>query len=166
MKSGYVLAVKTVTCLRCGKHHQATRVGTRCPECCRLRHCAKAARRRLQDPDKARAELLAWKAANADKVRQHKRDFQDRNRAHRSNYQNMRRAAQLRATPAWADMDAIKGMYELCGVFRTVGLDLHVDHIIPLKGKTVSGMHIADNLQLLHRIDNLRKKNRPEEIHP
>lgn len=76
----------------------------------------------------------------------------------------MRKAMKLRATPPWADVDAIEGMYELCGIFRSVGLDLHVDHILPLKGKHVSGLHVAENLQLLHASDNLKKKNRLLEM--
>lgn len=106
----------------------------------------------------------AWKLANAEKVRQQKRDYQEKNRAHRSFYQNCRRASQFKATPAWADMDAINGMYELCGVFRSIGMNLHVDHVFPLRGKHVSGLHVAENLQLLYATDNLRKKNRMQEI--
>ena len=165
MKSGDVLALKAVVCLGCGMTHSAKRSDATCQNCRRKKHRAKTAAKRAKDPEAARAAVRAWKIANAEKVRQHKRDFQEKNRAHRSFYQNCRRAAQLQATPVWADMEAIKGMYELCGVFRRVGLNLHVDHIVPLKGRYVNGLHVAENLQLLHATDNLRKKNRTQDAY-
>lgn len=69
------------------------------------------------------------------------------------------RAAQLQRTPSWADQDAIAGMYELAQLFRRIGLDIDVDHIVPLQGQKVSGLHVADNLQLIHSIANKSKSN-------
>ena len=40
------------------------------------------------------------------------------------------------------------------------GFDWHVDHIIPLKGKTMCGLHIWSNLQVIPKILNLRKGNK------
>ena len=159
-----ILPVKSVVCSGCGLIHVATRVGAKCQECKRKIGRLKAAACRAKYPEAARAAVRAWKLANAETVRQHKRDYQEKNRAHRSFYQNCRRASQLLATPAWADMDSIKGMYELCGIFRRIGMNLHVDHVVPLRGKHVSGLHVAENLQLLYATDNLRKKNRTHEV--
>lgn len=110
--------------------------------------------------ERAKQYTAEWRARNPDKVKAHKRKFQEENRAHRSFYERTREATKAKATPPWADLDAIKGMYELCGIFRRAGLDLHVDHIIPLKGRSVCGLHVAENLQLLHATANMQKKNR------
>jgi hypothetical protein len=63
-----------------------------------------------------------------------------------------RRAAKLQRTPAWADHDRIANTYRLAADFG-----LEVDHIVPLQGKLVSGLHTHHNLQLLTPTENVRK---------
>ena len=65
-----------------------------------------------------------------------------------------RRAALLNRTPAWADLEEIKEIYVNCPD------GYHVDHIIPLQGKNVSGFHVAENLQYLTPFENLSKGNK------
>lgn len=57
-------------------------------------------------------------------------------------------------TPAWADLDAIRIIYQKCPSGS------HVDHIIPLRGKLVSGLHVPQNLQYLPGSENCRKSNK------
>lgn len=64
------------------------------------------------------------------------------------------RARKLRACPKWADLDKISEMYEKCP------LGFHVDHIIPLQGVLVCGLHVESNLQYLKAVDNLKKSNK------
>lgn len=61
------------------------------------------------------------------------------------------------ATPAWADMTAIKSVYAKSD---EMGAGFVVDHIVPLCGKTVCGLHVADNLQVIGKAENLRKSNK------
>jgi hypothetical protein len=67
-----------------------------------------------------------------------------------------RRAIKLKATPNWADLVAIKEIY------RTCPEGYHVDHIVPLQGKLVCGLHCEFNLQYLSATENRCKANKFE----
>jgi len=67
----------------------------------------------------------------------------------------VRRARKLQATPQWADLEAIKKIYE-----EAHAAGKHVDHAVPLKGRNVCGLHCEANLQILSPEENLRKGNR------
>lgn len=71
-----------------------------------------------------------------------------------------RRAARLRRTPPWADQKAIRAIYERARRLTVEsGVEHHVDHIIPLQGERVSGLHVENNLQVLTGSENSRKRN-------
>lgn len=60
----------------------------------------------------------------------------------------------------------MKEIYDLAAKRTKMhGFKWHVDHIIPLQGKFVSGLHIPENLQVIPWIDNVRKKNKFEVTH-
>lgn len=59
-------------------------------------------------------------------------------------------------TPAWADIDLINKFYHNCPE------GYHVDHIIPLRGELVNGLHIITNLQYLPASINIAKGNKYE----
>jgi len=74
--------------------------------------------------------------------------------------QNKRRAAKLNRTPPWANLKKIERVYELAAwASRFTDEPLQVDHIVPLQGQMVSGLHVEDNLQILKRSDNCSKGN-------
>lgn len=80
----------------------------------------------------------------------------------RVNAKNMKRyASKLRATPPWLTKDHSLEMQEF--YIRAVESGMHVDHIIPLQGKNVCGLHVPWNLQLLDPVENLRKGNSYED---
>lgn len=72
-----------------------------------------------------------------------------------------RRCAKLRATPPWCDLAAIADIYRLARkLTEETGIEHDVDHIIPLRGKNVCGLHIPINLQILTSTENRKKFNR------
>ena len=72
-----------------------------------------------------------------------------------------RRAGLDMATPKWADRSKIKNIYQECiAKTKLSGIKYEVDHIIPLKGKSVSGLHVHWNLQVIEASVNRSKSNK------
>lgn len=114
---------------------------------------------------------------NIDKVREYdnfryRRDYKKRNalskivsKKHRINnpaYYTAkaaeRRASRRNATPTWSDLDRIELLYkEAISMREQTGIKYHIDHIVPLKGKNVCGLHVHYNLQVLPAKENLSK---------
>lgn len=77
-----------------------------------------------------------------------------------------RRAAKLHRTPKWLtdfDFIKIKYLYQLAAMRTNVQKQQwHVDHIIPLQGAFVSGLHVPSNLRVIPAIENMQKSNHYE----
>lgn len=72
-----------------------------------------------------------------------------------------RHAAQLQRTPSWADHRAMAEVHaEAARRSVATGVPHHVDHDLPLRGRLVSGLHVAANLRVVPAVLNLRKGNR------
>lgn len=73
----------------------------------------------------------------------------------------MRKKAIARATPVWVDQEEIEKRYAVARLLTELtGVQHHVDHYFPLKGKTASGLHVPWNLRVIPWRDNLMKKNK------
>lgn len=74
-----------------------------------------------------------------------------------------KRVRRTRRVP-WANAAAIAAIYQQAKTLsEQTGIPHHVDHIIPLIGEFVSGLHVESNLQILPATDNIRKRNRFDE---
>lgn len=105
--------------------------------------------------DVLRQRSRSWAEKNRDRSRSMKRAWKKSNPEWVSVSAAKRRAAQLNAIPKWADLEAIKRIYE-----RARKLGMHVDHIVPLVSKYVCGLHVENNLQIISPAENYAKNNR------
>ena len=73
-----------------------------------------------------------------------------------------RQAQQLQRTPPWdPDAHLIVAKYQLAAMLsQAAGIPHHVDHIIPLQGRKVSGLHVFSNLRVIPGSDNVKKSNK------
>lgn len=71
-----------------------------------------------------------------------------------------------RATPGWYKRGDARPFYELAArLTKETGVRHVVDHIVPLKGANVCGLHVKENLRVIPELDNIRKHNKlVEEI--
>jgi hypothetical protein len=177
-------AVGNRTCAQCAiKQHQAWYVANgekvrernrawreANPERCRAYY--PAARDRERDIERSQA----WRKANAERQREKQRAWYEANRKkardncrawRKSNPGRVnalyakRRASKIQRTPAWSDQEAIGAWYQAARILTgLLGETYHVDHIVPMQGKLVSGLHVFENLQLLPASENVSKSNR------
>lgn len=86
----------------------------------------------------------------------------------RSANEAKRRSQKLNATPPWlsdAQLAHIQRIYKLCSVIsEATGQKYHVDHIVPLQGKNVCGLHVPWNLRVIPAKVNLEKSNKHDYI--
>ncbi len=128
--------------------------------------------------DRLLAQKSEWRAANRDRILAQKKAYREANKerlsadnkAYRQAHPDKvnarvakRKARKLKATPVWltAEQNAeINALYtEAKKLEMITGDKYHVDHIVPLQGKNVSGLHVPWNLQLLTEEENLQKSN-------
>ena len=138
---------------------------------CRL--CATAMSKAWQAANRERqaAYVKVWRSKNKEHIKEYERATKERksatNKAWKVNnsdrlnfYTAKRRAAKLLRTVSWANMKAIKDIYaEARRLEKATGIAMHVDHILPLQGLLVSGLHVETNLQILTWCENISKSN-------
>jgi hypothetical protein len=105
-----------------------------------------------------------YRENNKNKLNLLRREYTITNRSKLYALNAKRRASKLKATPKWLTIEElrqIEELYEISQAFKLyTGQDYHVDHIIPLQGENVCGLHVPWNLQVLEASENLSKSNK------
>ena len=129
---------------------------------------------KAKNRDKILARKAEYRRKNADKIREY-------NAAYNAKNEEMRRASRTKwvknnpdlmmairarqraymSCPDWVDKGALDQIYRTrLEISERTGVEHHVDHIVPLRGKTVCGLHVPWNLQVIPAAENFRKSNK------
>ena len=127
-------------------------------------------KRRAADPEKFREIARQYRAKNkevcservrkavekrSDYYKAKGKEWRDNNPDVTTAATQRYRAAKDHRTVSWANHDVIRDIFRLA---KQSGLT--VDHIVPLRGELVCGLHVENNLQLLTLAENVRKGNK------
>lgn len=105
-----------------------------------------------------------YRLVNKEKISAQDKLYCKNNRAKLNAKEAKRRFAKQQATPIWLNAEQLKAIESI--YIEATELSwlseggLEVDHIIPLKGENVSGLHVPWNLQILPAFLNRSKGNR------
>jgi hypothetical protein len=109
------------------------------------------------------AKAVKWVAENRAKHNAKCNQWAKQNAAKVNARTARRYASRTQATPKWLSSDdcwMIEQAYELATLrTKMFGFPWEVDHIVPLRGKTASGLHTPWNLQVVTQAENRRKSN-------
>ena len=163
-----------VTCKECVAAHMARKYADNPGP-----YRQKTAKWRDDNPIRAKEYSVAYVAANRAERNEHRRLFRlaniEREKSRDKEYTKnnrakvyaknaRRRASETQATPKWLTLiqqAQINEFYELAlAKNMQTGIDHDVDHIIPLRGTGVRGLHVPWNLQILTEAENSRKYNK------
>jgi len=136
---------------------------------------------RAKNKEHVSEQKKAWKLANKDYVIQRDKCYAaanpEKHRAARAKWRKsnqhivnalstLRKVSKLNRTPAWVDSEElwlIKEVYALAKLrTKVTKINWSVDHITPLQGELVSGLHTISNLQVIPAVMNSAKRNRFE----
>lgn len=117
-----------------------------------------------QNREARSAAFREWREANKSRLADSYAAWARKNKHIVNSIVARRIAAKLMATPLWADEAAIRSFYrQAAALTEETGVRHEVDHIYPLQGKTVCGLHCEANLQILTKTENLQKGNKMPE---
>jgi len=119
---------------------------------------------RIANPDHSkgnRPEVTArYYERHKERILYYSANYRREHLAQYAHYEKVRHTRKLKAMPKWlteAQINEIQHFYEAA---RLSAEPTHVDHIIPLQGKNVCGLHVPWNLQLLPASENIKKGNK------
>lgn len=126
-------------------------------------HGTRVKRWQAANKDKVKADAKAWAKANPDKVAAKKKRWIAKNPATYTELSVAGVARRAKRVPKWNTKDdrwMMREAYKLAKLRTEMfGFIWEVDHVIPLRGDIVSGLHVPTNLQVIPKSSNREKRN-------
>ena len=114
--------------------------------------------------EKVRESLRKWQAKNKERMSETQKQWRKSNQSKVTKYSANRRATKLNATPVWLtdkQKEKTAKIYaKAAAMEKRTGVKHHVDHIVPLQGENVCGLHVPWNLQVITATQNCSKGNK------
>lgn len=140
----------------CKKGHVAPRraINGCCTEC----------EKEKNNSEERRKYMSKYADKNRTKIRKIASEWQKNNKGKVNANTALRHTAKMQRTPKWLtkqDKLHIKCLYQVAAMrTKESGESWHVDHILPLQGKNVCGLHVPSNLRVIPATENISKGNR------
>ena len=110
-------------------------------------------------------KIKAYNEANKDKIKAQKKAYYEANSAYYIEKARFReKVLNKLQRPSWYNSKLVNKIYNECHKLNKIAgfIKYHVDHIVPLQGKNVSGLHVQGNLEIILASANLSKSNKFE----
>ena len=130
---------------------------------CRAEHLVKW---RKENPAKVKQHNSTQYVNHPQKIKDNVKKWSKKNPIKVLAYSRISHTKRQMRYPKWLTKDdhwMIEQAYELAALrTKMFGFSWHVDHIVPLQGELVSGLHTPYNLQVIPGMENMRKANNYE----
>ena len=124
---------------------------------------------KIINKERVAAKDKAYAEANPEKKTKARKKWVQNNPGKDSASKALNAQKRQKRIPTWLSEDdkwMVEQAYELAAIRSKIfGFKWHVDHVIPLNGKLISGLHVPTNLQVVPWIENLKKSNKFEVNH-
>ncbi len=163
--------MEKVVCIKCGElkdvsdFYKRKNITGRRRDC---KVCFNLLTQNGRDIEKRKTYDKEYHLKNKEKILGQKKEWAKNNRDKVSMKNLKSRTKRGLRIPPWLDkydMIVIKNMYDTSADLTKINdIDFEVDHIVPLNGKMVSGLHVPSNLQILPASVNRSKSNKYMEL--
>ena len=118
----------------------------------------------IKNRDKINKDAVAYREENRAQIRLNSKKWRETHKGKKNADTAKRFAAKMQRMPKWLTKDEKEWMscyYQLASMrTRESGYSWHVDHIVPMRGESVSGLHVPWNLRVIPAQENMNKGNR------